>query len=296
MEWRPRRLRGFLVGLGIVAGIVILDVLLVIWITHRSVGLLTFVLGLIVALSLPALVLMAYWLYSLAGMQYTLERNGLIITCGAAKQIIPMDSIQQIIPGASRVLEGRMWGVRWPGCWLGHGHLAGLGLTLFYATTSLDEQLLVITPTLTYAISPDNQEAFVQDFETRRQLGPLKPWSQESQQARFASWPIWSDRMGHVILGLGLLLNASLFAYLCGRYPELPLMVPLHFDASGAVDRSGMRASLFVLPTIGLLVWTGNGTLGVLLRAREHVAAYLLWCGTLLVQILLIVAVLTLLR
>ena len=294
MEWRPRRLRGFLVGLGIVAGIAVLDVLLVIWIIHRPVDLLTFVLGLIVAFSLPALGLMVYWLYSLAGMQYTLERNGLIITCGAAKQIIPMNSIQQIMPGAGRVLEGRMWGVRWPGCWLGHGHLAGLGLTLFYATTPLDEQLLVITPTLTYAISPGNQEAFIQDFETRRRLGPLKPWSQESQQARFASWPIWSDRMAHVILGLGLLLNAALFAYLCWRYPELPSVVPLHFDASGAVDRSGMRASLFVLPTIGLLTWVGNGTLGLLLRAREQVAAYLLWCGTLLVQVLLIVAMLTL--
>ncbi|MCR4406935.1 MAG: PH domain-containing protein [Anaerolineae bacterium] len=296
MEWRPRRLRGFLVGLGIVASIAILDILLAIWITHRPVDLLTFVLGLIVALSLPALGLMAYWLYSLVGMQYTLERNGLIITCGAAKQIIPMDSIQQIVPGAGRALEGRMWGVRWPGCWLGHGHLAGLGLTLFYATAPLDEQLLVITPTLTYAISPNNQEAFIQDFETRRQLGPLKPWSQESQQARFVSWPIWSDRMAHVILGLGLLLNTTLFAYLCWRYPGLPSVVPLHFDASGAVDRSGMRASLFVLPTIGLLAWVGNGTLGLLLRAREQVAAYLLWCGTLLVQVLLIVAMLTLVR
>lgn len=296
MDWRPRRLRGFLIGLGIVAGIVILDVLLVIWITHRPVDLFTFVLGLIIALSLPALVLMAYWLYSLAGMRYTLERNGLIITCGAAKQIIPMDSIRQIMPGAGRILEGRLRGVRWPGLWLGHGSLAGLGFTLFYATVPLDEQLLVITPTLTYAISPGDTEAFVQAFDSRRQLGPLKRWLQESQQARFASWPIWSDRMGHVILGLGLLLNASLFAYLCGRYPELPPMVPLHFDASGAVDRTGMRASLFILPTIGLLVWAGNGTLGVLLRAREHVAAYLLWCGTLLVQILLIVAVLTLLR
>jgi len=293
---RPRRLRGFLVGLGLVAGITALDALLVTWITRRPVDLLTFVLGLLVILSLPALVLMGYWLYSLAGMRYTLERNGLVITCGAARQIIPMNSIQQVIAGAGHTLEGRMRGVRWPGYWLGNGRLTGLGLTLFYATAPLDEQLLVVTPTLTYAISPADVEAFTRAFEARRQLGPLKQWSQESRQARFATWPVWSDRVGHVLLGLGLLLSAWLFAHLCWRYPTLPSMVPLHFDAAGAVDRSGARGNLFVLPLIGLLVWAGNGALGLLLRAREGVAAYLLWSGTLFVQVLLIVAMLTLLH
>jgi len=296
MEWKPRRIRGVLTGMGLVAGIVILDTLLVMWIAHKPVDLLTFVLGLIVALSLPVLVLMVYWLYSLAGMRYTLDRNGLVITCGATKQIVPMDSIRQVMPGAGLVLEGRMHGVRWPGYWLGHGRLTRLGLTLFYATAPLNEQLLVVTPTLTYAISPADAEAFTQAFETRRQLGPLKRWSQESQQARFASWLIWSDRVGHVFLGLGLLLNAGLFAYLCWRFPGLPSIVPLHFDAAGAVDRSGARNSLFILPLIGLLIWGGNSALGLLLRARERVAAYLLWSGTLLVQILLIVAMLALLR
>jgi hypothetical protein len=290
VEWRPRRTRGFLVGLGMMVGVVVLDTLLAMWIAHKPVDLLTFVLGLIVALSLPALVLMAYWLSSLVGMRYTLDRNGLMITCGAAKQIIPMSSIQRVTPGAGHTLEGRMLGVRWPGYWLGHGHLAELGLTLFYATVPLEEQLLVVTPTLTYAISPADVEAFTQAFEARSQLGPLKRWAQESQQARFASWPIWGDRVGHVLLGLGLLLNAGLFACLCCRYSGLPAIVPLHFDAAGVVDRSGARSSLFGLPLIGLLLWGGNGALGLLLRSRERVAAYMLWGGTLLVQVLLIAA------
>ncbi len=296
MVCKPRRLRGFLAGMGLVAGIVVLDALLIRWITCKPVDLLTFILGLIVAFSLPALVLMAYWLYSLVGMRYTLDRNGLVITCGATKQTVPMNSIRQVIPGAGHVLEGRMHGVRWPGYWLGHGHLAGLGLTLFYATVPLDEQLLLVTPTLTYAISPADVKAFIRALETRRQLGILQRWSQESQQARFATWPIWSDRVGHVLLGLGLLLSAGLFAYLCWRYPSLPSIVPLHFDAAGAVDRSGARSSLFILPLIGLLIWGGNGALGLLLRAREYVAAYLLWSGTLLVQVLLIVVMFALLR
>jgi hypothetical protein len=296
MEFKPRRIRGFLVGIGLVVGIVALDTLLVMWIARKPVDLLTFVLGLIVILSLPALVLMAYWLYSLVGMRYKLDRNGLVIICGATRQIVPMNSIRQVMPGAGHTLEERMHGVRWPGFWLGHVHLAGLGLTLFYATAPLDEQLLLITPTLTYAISPPDVEAFIQALETRRQLGPLKRLSQESQQSRFASWPIWSDRVGHVLLSLGLLLNVGFFAYLCWRYPGLPSIVPLHFDAAGAVDRSGARISLFILPLIGVLVWGGNGALGLLLRAREHVAAYLLWSGTLIVQVLLIAAMLSLLR
>ncbi|MDY7039743.1 MAG: PH domain-containing protein [Chloroflexota bacterium] len=296
MDFRPRRIRGLLVGIGLTGGIVVLDALMVTWIAHRPVDLLTFFLGLTVALSLPALVVMAYWLYSLVGMRYTLDRNGLVITCGATGQVVPMHSIQQIIPSAGHTLEGRMRGVRWPGCWVGQGHLAGRGLALFYATVPLSEQLLVVTPSLTYAISPANGEEFVQAFEARRQLGTLKRWSQESQQARFVSWPIWSDRVSHAFLGLGLMLNIGLFAYLCWRYPGIPLVVPLHFDAAGMVDRSGPRGGLFILPLIGLLIWGGNSALGLSLRVRERAAAYLLWSGTLLVQVLLITALLTILR
>lgn len=296
MDWKPPRTRGLIAGLGIIIGILLVDVLLAVWITRKPVNLLSFALGLLITLSLLALALVAYWLYSLVSMRYIVNRNGLVITCGATKQIIPMTSIQQLIPGAGRALEGRMQGIHWPGFWLGHGHLAGLGLTLFYATVPLEEQILVVTPTLTYAISPADKEAFTQAFEARRQLGPLKLWNQESQPARFATWNIWSDRPAHILLGLGLLLAAALFAYLCWRYPGLPATVPLHFDTTGAVDRSGARRSLFVLPVIGLLIWGANGVLGLILRSRERVAAYLLWGGTLLAQVLLGLALSTLMR
>jgi len=297
MVCKPRRLRGFLAGMGLVAGIVVLDALLIRWITRKPVDLLTFILGLIVAFSLPALVLMAYWLYSLVGMRYTLDRNGLVITCGATKQTVPMNSIRQVIPGAGHVLEGRMHGVRWPGYWLGHGHLAGIdpvlrhrspGRATFIGHSHIDlchlpgrresvhpgarnSPPVGHPPTLVTGITA-GQICHLAYLERPRGSRPPRPGPAAKRRALRLPVLALSESAVHCTAA------------------------PLHFDAAGAVDRSGARSSLFILPLIGLLIWGGNGALGLLLRAREYVAAYLLWSGTLLVQVLLIVVMFALLR
>ena len=70
------------------------------------------------------------------------------------------------------------------------------------------------------------------------------------------------------------------------RYPGLPLLIPLHFDAAGIPDRFGPRVQVFITPLIGLLTLLFNGTLGGLAYQRERVISYLLWGGAVLVQIL----------
>jgi len=147
-----------------------------------------------------------------------------------------------------------------------------------------------MTPARAYAISPADLDGFLADLELRRRLGPLKALAEETHRARWLTLPIWTDRVAHLLLALGAVANALLFAHLCWRYPALPSLLPLHFDALGQPDRIGLRAEVFKLPAIGLAILVTNFALGLFLHGRERLAAYLLFAAVLVVQILLGVA------
>ena len=94
------------------------------------------------------------------------------------------------------------------------------------------------------------------------------------------------DRLVHVLLALGLLLNLALFAYIGWRYRALPEVLPLHFDILGQPDRLGVRNEIFQLPAIGLLLLVLNSLLGLAIHRWQKLGAYLLLGVTTVVQIL----------
>ena len=94
------------------------------------------------------------------------------------------------------------------------------------------------------------------------------------------------DRLVHVLLVLGLLLNLALFAYVGWRFRALPQSLPLHFDILGQPDRFGVRSEIFKLPAIGLLLLVLNSLLGLIIYRWEKLGAYLLLGVTSVVQVL----------
>jgi hypothetical protein len=104
--------------------------------------------------------------------------------------------------------------------------------------------------------------------------------------ARIVTWVIGPDRLVHVLLALGLLLNLALFAYVGWRYRALPESLPLHFDILGQPDRLGVRSEIFKLPAIGLLLLVLNSLFGLAIQRWEKLGAYLLLGVTIVVQVL----------
>ncbi len=103
---------------------------------------------------------------------------------------------------------------------------------------------------------------------------------------RIVTWVIGLNRLVHVLLALGLLLNLALFAYIGWRYRALPEFLPLHFDILGQPDRLGVRSEIFKLPAIGLLVLVLNSLFGIVVHRWEKLGAYLLLGVTIVVQVL----------
>jgi len=283
----PPRRRGMLVGGLLVFVTLSLDIFWVWQITDWPITFLTFVQSVLVLLSLPWLGLLGYWLYGLFTLRYHLDRNRLVIRWGSTWQVIPLPEIQKVEVGLRLASPLRYRGAWWPGYWAGRGQVANAGLTLFYATAPLARQVILITPTLACAISPPDPEAFLCEFELRRNMGPTQWVEQSFNRPAFTRWTFWSDRTALGLLALEGFTAAALFGRLCGRYPLLPARLALHFDAQGLVDRIGQRSELFALPVIGLIVLVANLILGAFLYRRERVGAYLVWGSAAAVHVLL---------
>ncbi|MGD9101393.1 MAG: PH domain-containing protein [Anaerolineae bacterium] len=265
-------------------------------ISQQGVSLVSFLLFLGIIALLFLLALLGYWLYGLARSSFHLDRNALVIQWGATTQVIPMESVSGVLSGQDAEAIVHFRGARWPGLRVGYGEIQDIGPTLFFATGTLQRQVILTTPALAYALSPADPENFIEVVRQRLSMGPTQSVEQASRQPEFLTWSFWSDRLGLALLISALLLLVALFGYISARLPSLAELQPLHFDASGQPDRWGTRVQVFTLPFIGLLALIANSGLGFLLYERERTASYLLWSGSIGVQLLVWGATLGILR
>lgn len=285
-KWKVNVGLGFGLGLGLMSFIILVNAGLIGLAASRPVSFATFIVGVSVTFGFLLAGLIAYWVYGLAPASYMLDRNALIIRWGTSKQVIPTGAIERVFTGDE--IDGgiRFYGGRWPGHWVGYGELQEAGPTLFYATQALEDQVFIVTPGLVYAISPANQKAFLESLQKRLQMGPTQMMEQSSQRPSVLDWPIWKDSLGLALLGGSTLALVVLLGLLSFRFPELPMLMPLHYGTSGSPDRLGPRGEIFLLPLIGLLTYLVNGALGSIFYRHNRVASYMLWGGTVLVQLL----------
>ena len=285
-EWKTQIGRGLSIGFGLMISIVLVDIGLIWLATLRPLTIGTFVIGLAVLFSLGLLALLGYWLYGLSSSGYLLDRNSLVIHWGTMEQTIPTRQIERVLTGDE--IEGHIafYGGMWPGHCVGYGEVPGAGPTLFNATVPPRHQIYIVTPSLTYGISPANPKGFLESLHKRMQMGPTQIVEQSSKRPGILDWIIWQDRLGLALLAVGFLTILALTGFLCFRFPALARFVPLHFNAEGNPDRLGPRGQIFMIPLIGLLALVLNGTLGSVAYRRERLVSYLLWGGAILIQVL----------
>jgi hypothetical protein len=293
LESRPSHSRGTLFGYALIAGIILLDVGLLLLLISQPVTILSFAWGVLLLASVPAVGFIAFWASSLSAARYHVEGEVLVVEWGRIRNVVPLARIKAMVPGASGLKVASFRGLRWPGCYVGYGRSSNEThgfddlFTLFYATEPPREQLLIVTDTVAFGLSPADQKNFADCLEA------LLPAERSDEAAapipttEFLHWQFWQDRRAQLLLSIPVLLNGALFAFLCGIFGRLPVTVPLHFDRFGVVDRVTSPSNLFVLPLLGLCAWLLNGALGwIFYRVRtERPVANLLWSSSIVVQI-----------
>lgn len=294
MNFQPYPTRSGFVSLGLMLAACAAAVILINLLPNQNNLSNIFKLGVGVLFVLGLIGLALYWTLVAFRLHYHLNRNGLAIQWGLAQVLIPLESIQQIVPGKTLSTSPKFRGLNLAGLRFGWGELAEYGQLKFLATAALAESLLVVTPQQTYVISPQHPDHFLQAWQARQALGPTQQWTSGLRRSWPFNYPLLADPLTWWLIGLGALACLALLGYLALIFSELPRSLPIHFNAFGLADRIADKSALFTLPFAGAAVLLVNTVLGGLVYRWEKVAAYLLWGSAIAMQIYLWIALLTL--
>jgi hypothetical protein len=235
----------------------------------------------------------AFWGYACSSLRYVIDANGLLIRWGLLRHFIPIDRIEKLTPGRGEH-QPRIRGLSWWGYHIGRGVTQSLGEVLFFSThRSPEEVAYVQTATATYGLSPQDPTRFVEEVRRFQQRGRVRTDVEEPRESvqrhPLAAHPVWSDRIAQGLLGLGIVLNLGLFAWVFAVYPDLDARIEIAFLPDGDAPLVPKRELLKIPATaLALLAVTAAAALGW--QRWERVGAYLLLSGAVFLQFLFWVA------
>lgn len=234
--------------------------------------------------------LLAYRVIGGFTLVYEMDRNGVYVRWLGNRAVIPLSQIERVDIGAA--------GARMPwrpvqgiGYYWGQGRTAGGQQMHLFSTRSPQKALLIKTSGDAYAISPREQDAFVQDLEQRRKLGVVKPLTSRIETGRIFSYAFWNDPLVRWTLLLAFGLNLLLLGWLAAQYPDLAATIEMRFNAAGQVAELRPRHQVLFLPLAALLLSLLNTGIGMTLYRREPSGARLLTLASVVIQVLFGVAI-----
>jgi hypothetical protein len=250
----------------------------------------TFLAWVLAALLLLLATTFSYWSYCLWTLSYTVERASLAIRWGLHTVLIPIDSVQRMVPG--RTLElGRVKGITWWGCHVGQATIPRIGQTLVFSTHSAaDEILYLVTASSAYALTILDQASFAEEIQARAAMGPVVGHAQTSTVRGVASFAFWHDRALLVAMGLGAVLCGVLAGYVFSQYPAMADVVQLHFPALGGVARVGNKSEILQIAYLGAGIFVVNAALAAVAHGRERAAGMWLIASAGMFQAILLAA------
>ena len=276
--------------------LVLIDLLLLLWAWQRDTDIVRLMLVLLVVLSVPVLLMAGYRTWMAFTLEYWIDRNAVTINWGNRQQIIPLNKIERIIEGGFEDLSQARW-YHWPMPYMRSARTLGLSNLQLFATTSLAESLIFDTGEAVFAISPQKPEQFLEIVQQRYRLGSVAPGHVRQVQTEGENPIFGYGFAGAVLLGVGFMGVLALFGLLMMRFPDLPEMLPFHYNSEGIPDLERSKSALFILPAVGLLAWLINGLGGMWMVARkEWLGAYMLWGGSIIIQICSLLALSSLMR
>jgi hypothetical protein len=214
--------------------------------------------------------------YGLLTANYRLDREGLEVEWGLARERIPIDNIHAVT-----ALEEQARSVRLPRTLPGYvrGRVAEDGTPREFFATDPGRLVRVVYGNQELMLSPPDPVAFQETFVAATRLGSLEDVQPVSQRPDLLPARLWSDGFARGLIGLGLLLPLSLLAFLALRAGALPETVPFGFLPGGQPGPPAPPGRLVLLPLINGLVWLVDLFLGAWMyrQPRQRPLAYLLW-------------------
>lgn len=252
-----------------------------------------FVFGLLATLLLGLpFPLLLYRFYALLQAYYVLDRDGLQIRWGLRAEDIPLPQIEWIRPANELGFGLPLPWLQWPGALLGTRKVEGLGEVEFMAS-DLRRLLLVATGGKVYAISPQDDRAFMRTFRQITELGSLTPIPSYSVLPVAFARTVWGDLRARSLLLVGLALTVMVFVA-AGLTIPARTAISLGYDAFSRPMEPISPERLLLLPLVCVALYVVGLVFGLFLyrRADQRQAAYLVFTGNILTPVLLLLAIL----
>jgi uncharacterized protein DUF1648/PH (Pleckstrin Homology) domain-containing protein len=254
----------------------------------------TMVLLCVLAVVLAAAgVVLGLWALAYRRLCYALTESALRVEWLGRTLVVPYAAIHGIYAGQR--LSGNATPGRpiWPGVNVGTRRVRGMGKLRFFATSSDQSELTLITVenggVVISARDPaEFQTALIEQVESSVE-DEAATW--HDRAAADAPWTAVADAWLPLGVGVGAIVLLAILAVIDMRYADLPSEVAMHFDVGGEPTQIGPKSDLLRLPLLGLLVLVLNWAVGVVVHPRERVLARLMWLVAIVVQVVLLIGV-----
>lgn len=294
------------------------------------------VLWAVAALSLVAGVAALFLLYGYHSIRYELSARSLDIRWARRHESVDLAAINAVVPASeiwprSPAGRRRFWSGYYVDRWD-----SPLGPVEVIATMPPRRQLLVSAGERRFAISPERPVLFLREYARLRETLGLEPdsgatWVSPSESMDRLARDGWTGSFPSVpetaaissavepshelperssssrvqfladpaalgLLGLSALLTFAMVAYVGARFDTLPSSIALHWNVNGYPDVIGSPRAIWTIPVITALVTLLNLVLAWSVAAFDRFAARLLLGGSVLVQFVAWIGLLTLMR
>lgn len=261
------------------------------WFAFRAAAVLWFVVLLSFAiLCVVLLVMIIYRMLALNNASYQLERDGLRLRWGLRSEDIPLTDIEWVRPANQMGFHFPLPLFWLPGSILGKRTIEELG-PVEYMASEPNQLLLVATPHVVYAISPEKPGEFLKGFQSVIELGSLSPLEAHSAVPVAYVAYVWKDLFARRSILAAVALAGVLFILTFMLIPSGE-MISLGFAPDGSPLEPVPINQVLLIPflSISALVVDVIGGLFFYRKPEQKPVSYLLWISSSVASILLIIA------
>ncbi len=281
------------------AGVLILGVIGAVGLWRASMAtsglaFLVYILPALLAIGLTPVFI--YQVYALQRARYILGRDGISIYWGLRREEIPINMVNWVgSADQNRMkLSKPLW--RLPGAVLGVQTQPD-GKAVEYLAARDTKLVLIVTPERIYAISPVDEDGFLQTYRKQSEFGSLAPIPSISDYPTALLARSWADRPARILILSSIILAVGLIVWVGLTLPSHPLTaLRLNPDGSPVELVPGIR--ILLLPVINSFFFVADMLLGWFFyrRADTRPLGYLMWASSVLTSLLFSGAVFFILR
>jgi uncharacterized membrane protein len=210
-------------------------------------------------------------------MSFRIRPNDFLITLGFSKRKIPYSTIKDVkISKTTLVL--RLFGASWPGLHWGLYRAKNVGNIWAYSTKITGEFVIIeLVDGKKVAVSPENPKLLLDELNSKKhRFDTTKSVEAFGSPMRIVYFQVASVAAAFLVF----------LGYLLWIYPQLPEIIPVHFDFNFVPNRWGHKSELFLIAGIAAIFPIMNSIL--VLKFGKYAKSITIFLGLVFISVIVL--------